>query len=263
MPCTSARVPSATWLFWITKTTGTFCTAARFMPSWQAAVLVAPSPIQPIATRSSPRLRKARPIPATTVTLVPMWLIGWRTPALRSPMCRSRPALGESDVARYPRNMSASDMPIMCRAPALRIIGATMSRDGSSARTFPTVTASSPVPSHAFEMTPVRTHRFSPMSCSRVRRRSRYSERRSDSVSARTMAARSGSRSGVCANSATSCGSGAQLTYSGGSKAGYRFMGVRYEKSGGGEGSRWHEEPAPPGWANEIPYTLPRSHHRP
>ena len=38
--CWSTRVPRATWLFWMTKIAGTFCTAARLMPSWHAAVLV-------------------------------------------------------------------------------------------------------------------------------------------------------------------------------------------------------------------------------
>ena len=98
------------------------------------------------------------------VTLVPMWLIGWMMPLGRSPMCRSRPRLGESLVDRYPRNMSDNGMPIMCRAPALRIIGLTTSLAGASALTEPTVTASSPVPSHALEMMPVWTHRLSPMS---------------------------------------------------------------------------------------------------
>ena len=59
------------------------------------------------------------------------------------------------------------------RGHRFRIIGETTSREGSRARTFPTVTASSPVPSHAFEMTPVRTQRLRPMSWRRVLRRSR------------------------------------------------------------------------------------------
>ncbi len=84
----------------MTKIAGTRCTAARFIPSWHAAVLVAPSPTQVRATRFSPRLRKASATPVTIVTLVPMWLMGWMTPTEASPMWRSRPPLGESEVAR-------------------------------------------------------------------------------------------------------------------------------------------------------------------
>src|SRR6266508_2567090 len=60
--------------------------------------------------------------------------------------------------------MSAIGIPISLQAAALRIIGATMSRPRSSACTGPTVVASSPVPRHALESTPVRTQRFSSMS---------------------------------------------------------------------------------------------------
>ena len=155
------------------KIAGRFWTAAKFIPSWHAAVLVAPSPTQVRATRASPRLRKAMAAPVTMHTLVPIWLIGWIIPFSRFPICRSLPPLGESDVATYPRNISAKDIPIMWSAPALRIIGLTTSISVSRALTAPTVTASSPVPSQAFEIMPVLTQRLSPISWSRVRSRSR------------------------------------------------------------------------------------------
>src|SRR6266699_82870 len=52
--------------------------------------------------------------------------------------------------------MSATGMPSSQHAAALRIIGATTSRPRSRAWTGPTVTASSPVPNHALEITPER-----------------------------------------------------------------------------------------------------------
>src|SRR6266496_1777423 len=119
--------------------------------------------------------------------------------------------------------MSASDMPISQHAAALRIIGATMSVPRSSACTGPTVVASSPVPSHALEMTPVRTQRFSSMSCRRARSRPRYNWSLASGVRADTIDARSGSLSMLARNARISAGSGSQSTYSGGSKAGNRF----------------------------------------
>ena len=67
--------------------------------------------------------------------------------------------------------MSAAGIPISLQAPELRIMGATMSAFGPrlSACTGPTVAASSPVPSHAFEITPCFTNRLSATSISRVR----------------------------------------------------------------------------------------------
>src|SRR2546422_1529031 len=53
--------------------------------------------------------------------------------------------------------MSLTGSPSSQQAAAFRIIGATTSRPRSSACTGPTVVASSPVPSQALEMTPVRT----------------------------------------------------------------------------------------------------------
>ena len=64
--------------------------------------------------------------------------------------------------------MSLTGNPNSQQAAALRIIGATTSRAPpsppvarSSACTGPIVVASSPVPSHALEITPVRTQRLS------------------------------------------------------------------------------------------------------
>src|SRR6266496_3225841 len=119
--------------------------------------------------------------------------------------------------------MSASDMPISQHAAALRIIGATMSVPRSSACTGPTVVASSPVPSHALEITPVRTQRFSSMSWRRARSRPRYNWSLASGVRVDTIPARSGSLSIVARNARTSAGSGFQSTYSGGSNAGNRF----------------------------------------
>src|SRR5262245_1737830 len=119
--------------------------------------------------------------------------------------------------------MSAIGIPISQHAAALRIIGATMSKPRSSACTGPTVVASSPVPSHAFEMTPVRTQRFSSMSCRRPRSRPPYNRSLESGVRAATTAARSALSSIVERKPRTSAGSGFQSTYSGGSKAGNRF----------------------------------------
>ncbi|PYP12052.1 MAG: hypothetical protein DMD59_01125 [Gemmatimonadetes bacterium] len=105
----------------------------------------------------------------------------------------------------------------------MRIIGATMSLPRSSAWTGPTVVASSPVPSHAFEMTPVRTQRFSSMSCSRALSRPRYNSSFFSRDNSPTTPARSASASIVDRKARTSAGSGFQSTYSGGSNAGNRF----------------------------------------
>src|SRR6266540_138427 len=149
--------------------------------------------------------------------------------------------------------MSASGMPISQQAAALRIIGATTSLPRSSACTGPTVTASSPVPSHAFEMTPVRTQRFNWMSCSRARSRPAYRSSFRSAGSAATIRARSGSPSTAARNARTSCGSGFQSTYSGGSKAEKRFTGPARHSSrapGGGRSRKLPlelaEQAAPP-----------------
>ena len=119
--------------------------------------------------------------------------------------------------------MSARGMPSSQHAAAFRIIGATMSFPRSSACTGPTVVASSPVPSQALEITPVRTQRCSWMSCSRARSRPAYSPSLSSLESRETSAARSGLCSIVSRKRRTSAGSAFQSTYSGGSNAGKRF----------------------------------------
>src|ERR1044072_12402 len=119
--------------------------------------------------------------------------------------------------------MSLTGSPSSPQAAGFRIIGATTSRPRSSACTGPTVVASSPVPSHALEITPVRTQRFSSMSCSRARSRPRYSWSLASGVRAETIEARWGGFSIVARNALTSFGSGFQSTYSGGSNAGNRF----------------------------------------
>src|SRR5439155_1339251 len=93
------------------------------------------------------------------------------------PTGRPRPRAGQSALPRYARSMSPTGIPSSQHAAALRIIGATTSWPRSSACTGPTVVASSPVPSHALEMTPVLTQRFSWMSCSRARSSPAYSAR--------------------------------------------------------------------------------------
>src|SRR6185503_7554503 len=123
--------------------------------------------------------------------------------------------------------MSAIGMPISQQADAFRIIGATKSREGSRANTGPTVVASSPVPSHALEITPVRTQRLSSMSCRRARSRPWYSRSLESGVREATMRDRSGSVSIVDRKAFTSLGSGFQSTYSGGSNAGNRFTARR------------------------------------
>src|SRR5438552_4223245 len=119
--------------------------------------------------------------------------------------------------------MSAMGKPISQQAAALRIIGATTSEPRSSACTGPTVVASSPVPSHALEITPVRTQRCNWMSCSRARSRPAYRAVWSSDERRATSATRSGACSIVSRKRRTSGGSAFQSTYSGGSNAGKRF----------------------------------------
>src|SRR3989454_5191197 len=116
--------------------------------------------------------------------------------------------------------MSAMGIPISQQAAALRIIGATTSEPRSSACTGPTVVASSPVPSHALEITPVRTQRCNWMSCSRARSSPAYSASLASGERPETTAARSESASIVARYAFTSAASGFQLTYSGGSNGG-------------------------------------------
>ena len=76
------------WLFWQTRTTGAFQRAASVIAEWKSGSLVAPSPMKPTVTMSSPRRRAAYAAPtacgicgpmhddhATWLTLFPdMWL---------------------------------------------------------------------------------------------------------------------------------------------------------------------------------------------
>src|SRR5713226_8467361 len=128
--------------------------------------------------------------------------------------------------------MSATLIPISQQAAALRIIGATMSRPRCNACTGPTVVASSPVPSHALEMTPVRTQRFSWTSCSRARSKPAYKPRLASCGRRETRAARSGFSSMVRRYARTRAGSGCHSTYSGGSNAGKRCIGESYSSGG-------------------------------
>src|SRR5437879_1411938 len=123
--------------------------------------------------------------------------------------------------------MSAMGIPISQQAAALRIIGATTSEPRSSACTGPTVVASSPVPSHALEITPVRTQRCNWMSCSRARSSPAYSASWPSAERPETTAARSGSASIVARYALTRAGSGFQLTYSGGSNGGNRCISLQ------------------------------------
>src|SRR3989454_10809455 len=123
--------------------------------------------------------------------------------------------------------MSAMGIPISQQAAALRIIGATTSEPRSSACTGPTVVASSPVPSHALEITPVRTQRCNWMSCSRARSSPAYSASLASGERPETTAARSESASIVARYAFTSAGSGFQLTYSGGSNGGNRCISLQ------------------------------------
>ena len=161
------------------------------------------------------RVASARP--TVTGGMLPMLEIGCSTLCSNDPTCPSRPDDGESAVARYPRSMSAMDMPISLHAPAFRIIGATTSTALSRACTGPTVVASSPVANHAFDITPCLTHRWSMTSWRRVRSMPRYRPSRCSAPRPSTTAFRSGSRSHVSANSRTSSGSACQWRYSGGS----------------------------------------------
>ena len=81
------------WLFSITKSTGSFQTAARFTASWKSPSLVAPSPVKAAATRLSPRSCAARARPSATGSIAPRWLIIPTMPCSSAPKwnVRSRP----------------------------------------------------------------------------------------------------------------------------------------------------------------------------
>src|SRR5438034_3635380 len=66
------------------KIAGSCCTAAKFVPSCAAAVLVAPSPTQVSATRGSCFSLKVRAIPAITGTMSPTWRSEEHTSELQS-----------------------------------------------------------------------------------------------------------------------------------------------------------------------------------
>ena len=97
----SARaVPSATWLFWITKMTGRRWTAARVTPSWNSPVRVAPSPFQVMATLFRPRILNPSAIPVKTGVSAATMEIGGMIPFAGSPVWRSRPRVIVSAVPR-------------------------------------------------------------------------------------------------------------------------------------------------------------------
>ena len=79
---------------------GTRWTAAKFVPSCAAAVLVAPSPTHVSATRRSPFILNVSAIPQITGTMSPTWEIGCSTPWENEPTCRSRPRDGASSLPR-------------------------------------------------------------------------------------------------------------------------------------------------------------------
>src|SRR3546814_20363376 len=75
-------VCSAYWLFWQRKTTGSFQTDAMLSASWNAPILLAPSPKLATATRFSPLICAAiaRPLsigmPDPTIPVVPITTVG-------------------------------------------------------------------------------------------------------------------------------------------------------------------------------------------
>src|SRR5678815_4528815 len=71
------------WLFWQTKTMGSFQTAARLRLSWKSPRLDVPSPKLRTVTRSRPSYCAARAVPVATPRLVP------RSPATQGTMLRS------------------------------------------------------------------------------------------------------------------------------------------------------------------------------
>src|SRR2546427_6215140 len=79
------------------KIAGTRWTAAKFVASCAAAVLVEPSPTHVRATRRSPRILKVSATPMTTGTMSPTCEMGCSTPWVQAPTCRSRPREGRSE----------------------------------------------------------------------------------------------------------------------------------------------------------------------
>jgi len=137
--CFEIGVEYAYLLSSATTTSGIFCTAAKFIPSWNAPVLVAPSPIHAIATRGSERgLRMRDPIaiPAATGIESPSMLIGPTTTGSSASssgrwtmwMLRSRPRELLVPFAMYWRKISSGRTPIAINAPMLRISGRIASR---------------------------------------------------------------------------------------------------------------------------------------
>ena len=81
-------------------TSGSFCTAAKLIPSWKAPVEVPPSPIHVIVTMSFFCIRAARAIPAMTGTSAPSIEMGEMTPRSGLPKWRLQSLPPEGDVAR-------------------------------------------------------------------------------------------------------------------------------------------------------------------
>ena len=87
-------------MFSATTTSGSFCTAAKLIPSWNAPVEVPPSPIQVIATRLFFCRRAPSAMPAMTGIRAPSIEMGEMTPLSGLPKWRLQSLPPEGDVAR-------------------------------------------------------------------------------------------------------------------------------------------------------------------
>ena len=143
--CLLVGVEYAYPLFSMMHTKGSRCTAAKFRPSWNAPVEVAPSPMYTSTTRASRFILKLSATPAITGIMSPRCEIWPMKPRSRSPkwMFSSRPRVGESPVAMYWRMTSTGVAPFTSMEPRLRMSGESTSCR-SSANALPTASASWP-----------------------------------------------------------------------------------------------------------------------
>ena len=130
-----------------TRTSGSFCTAARLRPSCQSPRLVAPSPKKTKAALGKPLYLMASAAPAATGTEAAMALMMATILSLRSPMCMlpSLPRVMPPTRPMYWANTCRGWTPRMKYSARSRWQGNKTS-SGSATRPAPTAMASWPAP---------------------------------------------------------------------------------------------------------------------
>ena len=111
-------------LFSQTKTTGSFHTAARFIDSWKAPMLVAPSPNQVMETCPVPRSRALMPAPTATGRPAPTMANEPSSPSRMSVRCIEPPRPPETPVLRPKISAKAPSrsMPRATQGPCPRYV---------------------------------------------------------------------------------------------------------------------------------------------